>query len=107
TVHGLVANGVDVDYYTFAGKKGQRVVVSCLTTSIDSRMAAGLEVYDAAGRELARHRPHHVGDSLLDCAVPAGGEALVRRFEYTHLLANAEHFYRLTISTAPLLDAVF
>src|SRR5581483_12499179 len=30
TVNGAVASPTDVDYYVFAAKKGQRVVVSCL-----------------------------------------------------------------------------
>jgi hypothetical protein len=42
TINGTVSASADVDYYIFAGHKGQRVVLSCLASSIDSRLSAGL-----------------------------------------------------------------
>ena len=39
TVNGVIATPTDVDYFVFAGKKGQRVVVSCLSSA--STAAAG------------------------------------------------------------------
>src|SRR5262249_48160712 len=37
-VNGVISTGTDVDYYAFAGKKGQRVICSCLSSSIDSKL---------------------------------------------------------------------
>jgi hypothetical protein len=107
TVNGSMANPVDVDYYVFAGKKGQRVVFSCLASSIDSRLHAGVEVYDGKGRQLASGRDYHENDAVTDCTLPDDGDYYVRLFHFTHTQGTAEHFYRLSISTAPWIDAIF
>jgi hypothetical protein len=107
TVNGSIASPTDVDYYVFAGKKKQRVVVSCLASSIDSRLVAALELYDGAGKQLAYNRHYYNNDALLDYTLPADGDYYVRLYEFTHTQGNAEHFYRLSISTAPWIDAIF
>ncbi len=107
TVNGSMAAPTDVDYYVFAGKKGQRVVFSCLASSIDSRFHAGLEVYDSKGKQVASGRDYHDNDALADCTLSADGDYYVRLFHFTHTQGTAEHFYRLRISTAPWIDAVF
>jgi hypothetical protein len=107
TINGSMANPTDVDYYVFAGKKGQRVVFSCLASSIDSRFHAGLEVYDSKGRQLASGRDYNHNDAVTDCTLPEGGDYYVRLYHFTHTQGTAEHYYRLSISTAPWIDAVF
>src|SRR6185437_13694959 len=107
TINGAMANPTDVDYYVFAGKKGQRVVFSCLASSIDSRFHAGLEIYDSKGRQLASGRDYNNNDAVTDCTLPDDGDYYVRLFQFTHTQGTAEHFYRLTISTAPWIDAIF
>src|SRR5262249_35589523 len=44
--------------------------------------------------------------ALLDYTLPEDGDYYVRLYEFTHTQGSAEHFYRLTISTAPWIDAV-
>ena len=44
TVNGVVSAPTDVDYFVFEGRKGQRVLVSCLASSIDSRLRAAVEL---------------------------------------------------------------
>jgi hypothetical protein len=107
TVHGAITAPTDVDYFRFAGKKGQRVVVSCLTSSIDSKLDAEVEVWDRAGTKLATNRNYRDNDALLDVTLPADGDYLVRVNSFAYLLGTFEHFYRLTVSTAPWIDAVF
>lgn len=107
TVHGTINAPVDVDYFVFTGRKGQRVVVSCLASSIDSRLPAALELYGKAGALLASNRDYHGSDALLDCTLPEDGDYHVRVFSFTYTQGGPEHFYRLTISTAPWIDAVF
>ncbi len=113
TINGVVAAPTDVDYYVFAGTKGQHVLLSCLALSIDSRMQAAVEVYDAAGRLLGANRRYQGGrhypgsDALVDVTLPDNGDYYVRVYHFTYIQGNAEHFYRLTISTAPWIDAVF
>src|SRR5262245_29578585 len=71
TVNGNLASPVDVDFYVFAAKKGQRVVVSCMASSLDSRLYAGLELYDKNGRQLAFNRLYQGTDAVLDQTIPA------------------------------------
>ncbi|HEV3079377.1 MAG TPA: PPC domain-containing protein [Gemmataceae bacterium] len=106
TVNGVIAAPTDVDFYVFHGKKGQRVVVSCLASTIDSRLLAALELYDSRGSQLAFNRHYRNHDALVDCTLPADGDYYVRLYEFTHSQGSPEHFYRLTISTAPWIDAV-
>jgi hypothetical protein len=114
TVNGTIANPTDVDYYQFTGSKGQRVVLSCLALSIDSRLQAAVEVFEAKpdGRQLAGNtryhgnRHYHNNDALTDVTLPADGDYLVRVFNFTYTQGTPEHFYRLSISTAPWIDAI-
>ncbi len=107
SVHGAITTPTDVDYYRFAGKKGQRVVVSCLASSIDSKLNAEVEVWDKAGTKLASNHNYHDNDALLDVTLADDGDYFVRVNSVAYLLGTAEHFYRLTVSTAPWIDAVF
>jgi hypothetical protein len=106
TINGAITTPTDVDYFVFAGKKDQRVVVSCLASTIDSRLFAGLEVYDSKGKQLAASRNYQGNDALADVSLPADGDYYVRLYEYTHTQGTPEHYYRLTISVAPWIDAV-
>jgi hypothetical protein len=106
TINGAIAAPTDVDYFVFAGKQGQRVVFSCLATTIDSRLRAGLEIYDARGKQLAFNRNYNGGDALTDLTLPADGDYYVRLFEFTHTQGSLEHFYRLTLTTGPWIDAI-
>ena len=111
TVNGTMASAIDVDYYVFAGKKGQRVVFNCRASSIDSRFLPAVEVYDAKGRMLAEGRNYSGNDALTDCTLPDDGDYYVRLFEFTHTAnipgGSTEYFYRLTITTAPWIDAIY
>jgi hypothetical protein len=44
TISGVINPATDVDYAVFAGKKGQRVLITCLAASIDSRMSPEVTV---------------------------------------------------------------
>jgi hypothetical protein len=107
TVHGAITAPTDVDYYRFAGQRGQRVVVSCLASSIDSKLHAAVELYGKAGPPLAASHNYRDNDALLDCTLPEDGDYFVRVYAFAYLQGTIEHFYRLTVSTAPWIDAVF
>lgn len=107
TVNGVISSGTDVDYAVFAGKKGQRVLLSCLASSIDSRARPMIEVFDTSGRKLAMNRNYHDNDALADLTLPADGDYYVRLFEFTYQQGGPDYVYRLTISTGPWIDAVF
>src|SRR4029077_15528787 len=105
TINGVISAPVDVDYFRFAGKKGQRVVASCLTTSIDSRLHAAVEIY-GRDRLLGHNRNYANNDAVADAVLPEDGDYLVRVFGFTYTAGGPEYFYRLTVSTAPWIDAI-
>jgi hypothetical protein len=106
-VNGAINPKVDVDYSVFQGKKGQRVIVVCAASGIDSRLSAFVQLFDPTGRQLAANSFYHDRDAVLSAALPADGEYLVRVCERTYLTGGDEHGYRLSVGTAPWLDAAY
>lgn len=116
TINGAIGNATDVDYYVFKAAKGQRVVVSCLASSIDSRLQPQIEIYDRKDRQIAWNRAYAGYDAITDFTAPEEGEYHVRLFQFTHTLrgpipgnmppGSSEYFYRLSVTTAPWIDAV-
>jgi hypothetical protein len=106
TITGTVASGVDVDYTVFAGKKGQRILITCLAGAIDSRLNPELRLFDAAGRQLAYNRPALGSDGVIDAALPEDGDYYLRLCQFTYTAGGGEYFYRLNISAGPWIDAV-
>ncbi|MBA4191742.1 MAG: hypothetical protein C0467_27495 [Planctomycetaceae bacterium] len=107
TVNGVLTAATDVDYTVFAGKKGQRVVVSCLASSIDARATPMIEVFDTTGRKLAVNRNYRDSDAVADVILPEDGDYYVRLFQFAYQGGGPDYVYRLTISTGPWIDAVF
>ena len=102
TVNGRSDGAADVDFYKFAGKAGQRILLDCYSQRIDSRLVPALELYDAAGRKLA-WRFGTLDDALLDVTLPADGEYTIRVFD-TAYAGSVDHFYRLTVHAGPHVD---
>ncbi len=107
TISGNLANATDVDYYSFPGKKGQRLTLVCLCASIDSRLLPELRVLDTSGKQLGYQRPLPGNDGVLDITLPADSDYLVRLNQFTYTQGNAEYFYRLSIASAPWIETVF
>jgi hypothetical protein len=107
TINGVLAQGTDVDYSVFAGTKGQRVVISCLSTSVDGRANPMIEVFDPAGRKLAANRNYRDNDAVADLTLPVDGDYYVRLSHFTYQGGSPDWVYRLTIGTGPWIDAVF
>lgn len=107
TVNGVLSGPTDVDYVVFAGKAGQRVLISCLTTSIDSRARPLVEVYSTDGRKLGQDRNYADNDALADVTVPADSDYYVRVSQFAYQGGGPDAFYRLTVGTGPWVDAVF
>ena len=104
TVNGTFAAPADVDLYTVTAKKGQRVVLACMAGSLDSKARPLVEVYDQTSRKLATQTGP---DAVTDFVAPADGDYFVRLAEFTYTTGSPMHFYRLTVTTNPWLDAVF
>ncbi len=107
TVNGVISAPTDVDYTVFTGKKGQRVVVACQASSLDSKAAPMIEVFDVSGRKLAINRNYRDNDAVTDVVLPTDGEYFVRLFQFTYTVGGPDYFYRLSVSAAPWIDAVF
>lgn len=106
-VNGRIAQNVDVDYFKVTGTKGQRLVVHCAASSIDSRLTPVLQLYTEKGRMLASNREYQDRDAVVDYVLPEDGDYLVRLSEFTHQFANNDSFYRLQIGLQPWIDAIF
>ncbi len=107
TANGVITTATDVDYYVFSGKKGQRVVCACLSSSIDSRLPAAVQVYGADGSNLGNSIGYSNSDAVADVTLPTDGEYYVRVHSFSYTQGGVDYFYRLTVSTAPWIDAVF
>lgn len=107
TVNGVISTPADVDYVSVTAKAGQNVVVYCLTTSIDSKLQTDLMVAGPDGRPLAANHGYRDGDAVLDFLAPADGEYLIRVSQFAYTTGGPDHFYRLTVTTGPWVDAVW
>jgi hypothetical protein len=107
TVSGVISAPNDVDYVKFKATAGKNVVVYCLASSIDSRLHADLMVAGPDGKVLAANHGYRGGDAVLDFLPPADGEYVVRVAQYAYTTGGTDHFYRLTVTTASLIEAVF
>ena len=107
TINGTISQPTDVDYYVFAGKKGQRVLIVCAGASIDSKISPEIKVVDKDNRQIAASRAAPLTDGLVDVTLPEDGDFKVRLVQFAHQLGGPELFYRLSITTAPWIDAVF
>jgi hypothetical protein len=105
-INGVINAPTDVDYFRFAGRRGQRVLFHVAGSSIDSKVRPAVEVYDAAGKRLVFNRNYRDLDALADLTLPADGDFIVRLYEFTHTAGNQDCYYRLSITTAPWIDAV-
>ncbi|MDA1166119.1 MAG: pre-peptidase C-terminal domain-containing protein, partial [Planctomycetota bacterium] len=99
TINGQIQKG-DIDRFSFAARKGQRVIIECFAERIDSSLRAMLELYDSEGRRLAVNRGYFGVDPLIDFAVPNDGTFTVRLYDLVYSGSN-DHFYRLDIDTGP------
>jgi len=85
-----------IDFYSFQGIAGRRVVVDCSTTGIDSKLNPVVIVADAEGNDLLVSRD----GGVLDFTPPHDGTYLVK----VHGLAfqgGSEQFYRLSLREVP------
>ena len=105
TVVNGTADGNNSDWYKFAAKAGQRLIIDCWAQRIDSRMDATLELHDAAGKQLVRNRDFNRRDPLIDFAVPADGDYLLKIYDFVYG-GGPEHFYRFAVSTGAYVDYI-
>ncbi len=81
-----------VDYYSFEGRQGQRIVADCSSRGIDSKLDAVLIIADHTGNDLLVERR----SGLLDFTVPADGKFLIKVHGLT-FGGGPAYFYRLAL----------
>lgn len=92
------------DWFRFAAKRGQRVIVDCLATRLDSTLDGTLTLSNTAGKLLAANSDYFGADPFLDFVAPEDGEYLVKFHDLTF---NGGAPYRLVISDRPHVENVF
>lgn len=109
TINGRVNPAEDVDWYVFAAKKGQRVLLECKAWRIDSKLDGFLWLFDANGKQLAASQDEAIRnekrDPLIDFDIPADGDYFVKFTDFTYS-GSGDHFYRLAITTLPYIDFI-
>jgi hypothetical protein len=106
-VNGVISAPTDVDFFSIKGKKGQRILASCLASSLDSKCNPQVEIFDTEDRLLSSSKNYDGNDALADFTVPNDGDYIIRVCQFTYNAGSAEHFYRLMVGTFPWIDAVF
>jgi hypothetical protein len=81
-----------VDYYSFQGIKGRRILVQCNAARVDSKLSPVVIVADAKGDDLVVSRT----SGVLEFTPPADGPYLIKVHDLTFKGGN-EHFYRLAL----------
>ena len=108
-VNGRIDPAEDIDWYVFAAKKGQRVLIECRASRIDSRLDGMVTLYNSEGKELATSQDENIRDQkkdpFIDFDVPEDGDYYLR---FTDFMYNGspENFYRLSVGTGPYLDYI-
>ncbi|HEY2251564.1 MAG TPA: hypothetical protein VGH74_10910, partial [Planctomycetaceae bacterium] len=112
-VNGKSDGGADIDWYKFAAKAGQRVLIELRSKQLDSRMEGAVDLLTVtqtgnvigAGRRIMHRRTLGRAEPLLDFTVPADGEYLLKVHDFLYN-GSAEYVYRLALHTGPHIDFV-
>ena len=96
----------DVDYFRFAAKAGEKLVLDCWAERLDSRMDATLELFGPEGSLLAQSRDVVRHDPLLVFSVPTDGQYLLKVFDF-QFQGSSEFVYRVSVARTPHIDFVF
>lgn len=92
------------DWFRFEAKRGQRVIVECLASRLDSTTDGTLTLTNKAGKPLASNSDYFGADPFLDFVAPEEGEFFVKFHDLTF---NGGAPYRLVISDRPHVENVF
>ena len=94
------------DFYKFAAKKSQRLLIDCYGQRIKSRIDATLVIYDSDGTRLKKVRDVAQLDPVIEFIAPADGEYYVCVYDFEYNGGN-EYFYRLSVNEGAYVSFVF
>jgi len=95
-----------VDYYKFAAKKGQRLLIHCQAERLDSRMDGLLVLYDKTGRPIVKNQNHFGRDPMLDFTAKKDGEYFLGVFDALYR-GGGQYHYQISLSVKPHIDFIF
>jgi hypothetical protein len=104
-IEGRIDKATDVDYYVFAAKKGQRILIDCWAWRLDSLLDGTLLLLDAKGKELDSSGDYYGKDPFLDFVAPEDGEYVVKVWDFVYG-GGSDYVYQLRIGADPHLDAL-
>jgi hypothetical protein len=106
-VNGKLA-GADVDNYRFTARAGQKLVFEVEARRAGSAIDPALEVFDAAGKEIARNddAPGLGVDARVEVSFPRAGEYRVQIHDSKYS-DQAQNFYRLMIGSYEYAEGLF
>lgn len=87
-----------VDFYSFAGVKGQPVAVDCAAVGIDSRLTPVLIVANDKGADIQVNRT----GGMIEFTPPADGTYIIKISDLTYQ-GGERYFYRLALQPGPAL----
>ena len=88
-------------YFSFEGKKGDPLIIHCISKEFDSALQPVIKVLNEQGREM-------VGEPLngyLEFIPNADGKYIVQLFDFLYS-GSDKHYYKLTVSKRPQIDLV-
>ncbi len=102
------AAGADVDFFRFAGKKGQRIVVDAQCSRIGSAVdpSIRLSTLDRGFVASADDTPGLMTDARLTATLPADGDYVIELSD-SRYQGGARSSYRLLVGPVPVVDEVF
>ena len=102
------SEGNDVDYFRFAGKKGQRIVVDAQCARIGSGVDPSIRLTTLAHAYVASadDTPGLVTDARLTTVLPEDGDYVIELSDSRYQGA-AKAIYRLLVGALPVADEVF
>lgn len=95
----------DIDWYTFTGKKDQRITLRCRSKSLGGSAAPLMTLINPDGEEFAFASPHQ-REPVLHVKLPNSGTYQVKVFNRAYS-SDPSALYHLSVNTEPRLLAVF
>jgi hypothetical protein len=98
-ITGRFAEKNDLDYYVFAGKKGQRLILDGITSEMHSPSLLYMVLKDAKGAELAKSNPqaNPPADQRIDFTPQADGDYYLE-VQHLNYLGGPSESYRVTVA---------
>lgn len=105
-ITGRINGAAEIDYYRFAGKRGQNLIVDVYASRLGTPMDPSLAILDGSGKELARSEDVNGLDSLLAFEIPQDGEYVLRIRDFRYQGGDTFR-YRVLAGAMPYVYSVF